>query len=156
MNNCEMCGRTFTHKGILVVVIRVSKGTVSDFDSFMVAVKRFVGALKSNPQKYHMIIDCHRTVDLPIDRMAEINVYLQKKERHVRPNVLSSSYIVQGRAAASIVDTMFSMFGSWTHNKTFECYPNKNTDDNHGHGIPDAVLPKLLEFMDTAAPQKAQ
>lgn len=157
-SDSRMCGRTFIHNGILVLVIRVSDGTIPDdvFDGCMSGLKRFASIQKHTPFKYHLVMDLHRTISLPMDRMVMFNQYLVKKERVMRPNIVSVTYIVQGRITAAAIDSMFSMFGTWVQSKTLECYPNGKHGDDDSHGIPANVLQKVLDFMDNEVLRKAQ
>ena len=155
----RMCGRTFIHNGILVLVIRVTDGTIPDeiFDGCMAGLKRFASIQKQAPFKYHLVMDLHRTISLPVERMVTLNQYLLKKERVFRPNLVSTTYIVQGRITAGVIDSMFSMFGTWVKSKTLECYPtNGKHEHDDSHGIPANLLQGVLDFMDTEVLRKAQ
>ena len=157
MADPRMCGRTFVHNGVPVLVIRVSDGTVPDevFEACMTAFRRFVTAQKQTPFRYHLVMDLHRTLSLPMDRMVAINTYLARKERVLRPSLASTTYLVQGRLAANAVEAMFTMFGMWGRNHTVHCHPDPATD-GAGHGIPDAVSGRVFEFMDNEAPRKGR
>ena len=150
-----MCGRTFVHKGVLVLVIRVSEGSIPDdvFEACMAGMKRFASTQRRTPFNYHLVLDLHRTISIPMENMITLNQHLVKKEHILRPNLVSATYIVQGRMMAKIMESMFSMFGTWVTSQTLECYPNGSTDDS-GHGIPECVLPKVLDFMQSEALQK--
>ena len=152
-----MCGRTFMHKGVLVLVIRITAETIADavFEMCMSGVKRFCKTMKTEPIKYHLVLDFHRTLTFPMERMIQLNQYLATKEKYMKPYVQTTSYIVQGRLTISMIETMFTMFQAWSSYKIFQCYPTQTTDDQ-GHGIPSDMFANVAQFMDSVVPQKAQ
>lgn len=154
VTDSRMCARRFVHNGIVVFVVRVSDGTIPDdvFDKCMASVSRFVRHMKADPERYHLVIDVHRTLDFPMERIGAFNAYLQKKEKYLKPYIASATYLVQGQLTATLIETMFSMSGTWAPTKTITCHRMVNAND--ADHIPSSVQNDVFAFMDSAALQK--
>ena len=143
---------TFDHKGEMVILLRFLSETLSDEDEEKIieALRSFVSFQKKTPRPYHIIIDTHKVLVFPVDRIITIYNYINRKEKYLRQHAISTSYLIQGKVAELALQTLNGMFDTWTINKTFQCLPTANRD--RVRGIPSDMFSQILEFIDTSAP----
>lgn len=147
-------GLTTTRNGDLVILLQLRSGNVTDddFNSTMNALRRFVQCMKKTPICYHMVVDTHRTLEMPVSEINTINTYLMRKERYLRNHVLSTTYLIQGRLSATFVQTMSTMFESWCPQKTIQLHPQQGSSGELG--LPEATTADVYAFMDSVRPPR--
>lgn len=153
--NSKIRGETFEVGDELVICLHFESETLTDADedAVMVPLRRFVAEQKKAPVRYHMILDTHRILTIPVDRIMHIYEYLGRKEKYLRDHSGTVSYIVQGRLAEAAIRTVNGMFDTWADaNRTFQCYP---TSGECTRGIPAQTYASVVEFIGSEGPRKA-
>ena len=147
---------TFEHNGDLVIVLRFLAETLTDEEEQKIIeqLRGFVAFQKRTPRRYHMIVDTHKILVIPIERIVNIYNYIVRKEKYLREHAVTTSYVIQGKVAEMALSTLNTMFETWTTNTTFQCFPSTTAD--HKHGIPCETFSKITAFIDTAKPPTAR
>lgn len=143
------CGRVWRHATAgLVLVVRISSTDVTDATLARIrgVIKRFAAHLRDAPEPFHLVFDLHRTLEIPMDRLMELNEYVTKKEKYFRPSIRSTTYVVQGRIVAAAIEAMLGMFEKWRPRQILMHYPSAK-DDEGGCDLPPAIVPKVDAFV---------
>ena len=149
-----MRGFTTERNGVLIVIVRMTHDVISDdvYERLMVSMRRFVKMQKTSPIAFHLVIDTHRILSLPIDRIMHLNEYLTRKERYLCGQLLSTTYLVQGALLMHTLETLLQSMNSWSMHKTLKCTPTGTCQPAHdAHDIPADTYAQVLAFIDTVA-----
>lgn len=150
--NDKIEAETLERNGELVIILRVMAETLTDDDEerIIAVLRRFVAHQKETPTRYHMVVDTHNVLVIPIERIVNLYNYLQRKEKYLRAHAGTTSYVIQGKVAEMALSTLNGMFDSWSETRTFQCYPTPGSS-----AMPEATYAAILAFIDSAAPPKA-
>jgi hypothetical protein len=146
-------GETFEHNGELVIVLSLLSDVLTDEDELAIvnALREFVSFQKRTPTRYHMIINSHRVLVFPLDRIINVYRYIERKEKYLRRVVGTTSYVIQGRVTEMALNTLNSMFETWSTTRTFSCIP---CSGEYEHSIPRGTFDDVMAFIDSEEPRK--
>lgn len=102
-------------------VIRLFVSEVSDevWNHAFAHMRRFLRWIKKTGHRYHFLFDLHEADGIPLDRLYQLQKYLEKKDALIRSHLHSSAIITQSKLLEMVLMQAFELWPPRRPSKVF-------------------------------------
>lgn len=137
----------FYEDDVYFFVVRLLKSSVTDetWKATMHNMRVFMRFIQSKKIKYHFIFDIHLCESIPLDRLADLQHFLQRKKDILNAN-LHSSVVFTSNAAIELL--LRSAFNFVTPIRPITILlANVETAEERYRGLPSSVWTEAMDYL---------